>query len=98
MVRNKRIGRWLRKMRERRGYTQPELATAAGTHPGSVSRWERGTSHPTLDQFARLCRALRASADEGLEIRKPRKRAVPRITTPPPPPPDDTEHEQAAAS
>ena len=61
----------IRALRARNGWTQAELADRLGTDPVTVSRWERGVSHPrpsavrTLTQLADpTATELRALVDE----------------------------------
>lgn len=56
----KHIGTMIRKARKARGWTQVQLAEAAGTRQPVVSRIERGMSlkQPTMDLIDRCARAL----------------------------------------
>lgn len=47
-------GDLLRAVRHRQGLTQIELATRAKTSQTALSRWERGTRSPTVEQLERL--------------------------------------------
>ena len=47
--------------RQRRGWTQTQLAAAAGLHQAQVSLIENGRTVPTEDQLARLADALEVS-------------------------------------
>lgn len=47
-------------LRERRGLTQAELATATGIDQGDISRIERGSANPTEKTLTRLADALGA--------------------------------------
>ena len=53
------IGRNVQRRRERRGWTQEELAARVGLHRVSLAQIERGRSRPSLDMLERLARALR---------------------------------------
>lgn len=66
------LGDWLRNRRVARKWTQAQLARRVGTEFSSISRWERGANKPTLEQFAELCVALEASADDALGLRRRR--------------------------
>ncbi len=57
------FGLRLREHRELKGLTQRELATRAATTQRRISRLECGRALPSLPVFARLARALDASAD-----------------------------------
>jgi transcriptional regulator with XRE-family HTH domain len=50
-------------IRKERGLTQTELAAKIGITHIYISKWESGKGHPSLSAFARLCQALRISAD-----------------------------------
>jgi 8-oxo-dGTP pyrophosphatase MutT (NUDIX family) len=52
----------IRSLRERRGWTQAELAHELGTDPVTVSRWERGVSRPRRSANIRLAEIARRSA------------------------------------
>lgn len=54
------LGRSIRDLRERRGWTQTELAAAAGMTQPAVARFEAGGTTPTLPVIERLARALDA--------------------------------------
>jgi transcriptional regulator with XRE-family HTH domain len=51
----------IRALRRRKGWTQAELASRLGTDPVTVSRWERGVSHPRPSARVRL---LELSGDQ----------------------------------
>jgi putative transcriptional regulator len=54
---------WLRLARECRGWTQAELADAAGLRQVQVSRLERGLRTPRLETARKLADALDTSVD-----------------------------------
>jgi transcriptional regulator with XRE-family HTH domain len=54
---------WLRLARECRGWTQTELAQAAGMRQVQVSRLERGLRQPRLETARKLADALDTSVD-----------------------------------
>jgi transcriptional regulator with XRE-family HTH domain len=56
----------LKKWREKKGYSQSELAKALGTHVMTVSQWERNIR--TIPTFLHL--ALRCLELEGGELKK----------------------------
>jgi DNA-binding Xre family transcriptional regulator len=58
---DKRFGENVRKQRMARGWTQEDLAHAAGLAPVQVSRIERGVREVRLTTVARLHRALEVS-------------------------------------
>ena len=51
-------------LRKKKGFTQQTLADTIGCHVIQISRYESGTSQPTLDVIRKLARALNVSADE----------------------------------
>lgn len=62
------IGEKIRQARIDAGVTQTELAERIGAYQKDVSRWENGERTPSLEAFAKICRALNVSADALLEI------------------------------
>eukprot|EP00456_Euglypha_rotunda_P080425 TRINITY_DN7786_c0_g2_i1.p1 TRINITY_DN7786_c0_g2~~TRINITY_DN7786_c0_g2_i1.p1 ORF type:complete len:118 (-),score=11.11 TRINITY_DN7786_c0_g2_i1:55-408(-) len=53
-----RIAQNLVAQRQALGWTQEQLATAAGMNPETVSRYERGASLPSIEALERLAQAL----------------------------------------
>lgn len=54
------LGRSIRALREQRGWSQSELARAAGMTQSAVARFEAGATVPTLPVIERLAEALDA--------------------------------------
>ena len=54
------LGRSIRALREQRGWSQTELARAAGMTQSAVARFEAGGTVPTLPVIERLAEALDA--------------------------------------
>lgn len=54
----------IRKMREARGLTLTEFATAMGVTPGAVSHWENGRRKPGIDDLAKMARLLACKVDD----------------------------------
>src|SRR5437879_6473436 len=54
------LGRAVREMREQRGWTQAQLAEAAGMSQPVVARFEAGGTVPTIPVLDRLANALDA--------------------------------------
>ena len=52
------FGQQIRRIRERRGYTQEELASRSRIHVSYLSGIERGTRNPSLRNIRRLAKAL----------------------------------------
>jgi transcriptional regulator with XRE-family HTH domain len=58
------MGQRIKRLRERRGWDQSELATRAGVKQSILSRIEGGSrTNPTADIVRRLARALGCTAD-----------------------------------
>jgi transcriptional regulator with XRE-family HTH domain len=75
----------LRFLRERRGWSQEQLAEAMGTRRPVVSAWECGTKSPSLEALGSLAEALEldlGDLDDALEIvnhRQPRPLREPLV-------------------
>ena len=52
------FGRQVRRLRDRRGLTQEQLANRSGIHVSYLSGIERGTRNPSLLSIRRLAKAL----------------------------------------
>ncbi len=52
------LGRSVRELREQRGWSQTQLAEAAGMTQSAVARFEAGGTVPTLPVLERLAQAL----------------------------------------
>ena len=52
------FGQHIRRLRERRGYTQEQLASLARMHVTFLSGIERGLENPSLQRLRDLARAL----------------------------------------
>jgi transcriptional regulator with XRE-family HTH domain len=57
------LGRTVRELREQRGWSQSELARAAGMTQSAVARFEGGGTVPTLPVLERLASALDVTLD-----------------------------------
>ena len=66
-----RLGELLRQARRRHGFTQAQVARAAGLVPAVYGRLERGTGLPSLGKLKALCDKLGTSADTLLALRLP---------------------------
>jgi transcriptional regulator with XRE-family HTH domain len=58
------FGEILKRLRQEKGLSQQELANLIGVHVRQVSKYEMGTSMPTLDRIRRMAEMLEVSADE----------------------------------
>lgn len=58
------FGEILKRLRLERNLSQQELAGLVGVHVRQVSKYEMGTSLPTLDRIRRMAEVLDVSADE----------------------------------
>jgi transcriptional regulator with XRE-family HTH domain len=63
------IGSKIRKDREERGLNQKQLAQLIGVSNSRISNWEQGLNRPDADIIAALCRALKVSPSELLDVR-----------------------------
>jgi transcriptional regulator with XRE-family HTH domain len=57
------MGQRLKRLREEKGFSQPELAEAARVPVGSLRNWEQDRSFPLLDSAARIAHALGITLD-----------------------------------
>jgi putative transcriptional regulator len=57
----------LKRLRERRGLTQAQLATRIGVHRVTVATWETGRYRPSIDLLPRLAKALKVSVADLLK-------------------------------
>ncbi len=58
------FGEILKRLRQEKSLSQQELANLIGVHVRQVSKYEMGTSMPTLDRIRRMAEVLEVSADE----------------------------------
>lgn len=63
------LGRSVRELRERRGWSQTQLAKESGMTQSAVARFEAGGTVPTLAVLERLAAALDVSLRVGFEPR-----------------------------
>lgn len=54
----------LKRLRQEKKISQQELADLIGVHVRQVSKYEMGTSLPTLERIKRMAEVLEVSADE----------------------------------
>jgi transcriptional regulator with XRE-family HTH domain len=57
------MGNRLSDIRRAKGFSQTQLAEAAGVPVGTLRNWERGRRQPLLEAAARLAAALGVSLD-----------------------------------
>lgn len=48
----------LKRFRERRGFTQAQLASRIGVHRVTIATWETGRYRPSIEALPRLAKAL----------------------------------------
>jgi len=58
----------LAKARRKAGLTQKGLADAISCSPFSVAKWEQGTRKPTLKMIPVLCKVLKCSPNEIIDM------------------------------
>ena len=63
------LGENLKKARKTAGVTQKELAEQLDVYQKDISRWETGEREPSAMALAEICRILKASADDILELK-----------------------------
>ncbi len=63
------IGSRIKRVRDKRGITQKELADKIGVKAAVISNWETGKNRPNVDLLPAICKALSVSADELLDIK-----------------------------
>jgi transcriptional regulator with XRE-family HTH domain len=54
----------IRQARDRRGWTQLQVAIQLGLTPVTIYNWERGKTEPRVSQFRQLARLLGVSMDD----------------------------------
>jgi transcriptional regulator with XRE-family HTH domain len=57
----------LKRLRERRGLTQAELASRIGVHRVTIATWETGRYRPSIDLLPKLAKALGIQVTELLK-------------------------------
>ena len=62
------IGARIRKFREECGMSQRQLADILNVSNSRVSNWEQGINRPDADILADICRALKVSPSELLDV------------------------------
>jgi ribosome-binding protein aMBF1 (putative translation factor) len=63
------LGRAVRDLRERRGWSQAQLAKESGMTQSAIARFEAGGTVPTLPVLERLASALQVSLNVSFESR-----------------------------
>lgn len=62
-----KFGNFLCMLREKKGYTQADIAREMGVTPAAVSKWENGESKPRVDVLFKLAKMLDVRAEELIE-------------------------------
>ncbi len=55
------IGKRLKELRLKKGYTQQELSLTSGINAAAISHIETDSRSPSLENFVRLCKGLDCS-------------------------------------
>lgn len=63
------LGENIKKARKAAGVTQKELAERLQVYQKDISRWENNKLTPSAINLGKICRELKASADEILELK-----------------------------
>ena len=63
-----KFGENLYRMRQEKGISQTELSIACGVSLNSISKWENGKTFPELGYFCRVCKELKVTPNEMLEV------------------------------
>lgn len=63
------LGDNIKEARKKAGITQKELAEYLQVYQKDISRWENNELTPNALTFAKICKAIHASADEILELK-----------------------------
>lgn len=63
----KKIGRFLKKLRNEKGLTQEQFAEIIGTSNRSVSRWENGVNMPDFDLLIQIAEYFDVHIEEILD-------------------------------
>ncbi len=63
------LGENLKNARKAAGMTQKELAEKLDVYAKDISRWENGERTPGVPALIKICRELKVSADELLELK-----------------------------
>lgn len=61
---SKKVGKNIKKIREKRGLTQEELALEAGLNRAYVGYIERGRRNPSIETVAKIAKILKVRLDE----------------------------------
>ncbi|MBQ8538972.1 MAG: helix-turn-helix domain-containing protein [Ruminococcus sp.] len=64
-----KFGNFLCMLREKKGYTQADIAREMGVTPAAVSKWENGESKPRVNVLFKLANTLDVRAEELIEGR-----------------------------
>ena len=65
-----KFGAYLKESRNKKNYTQQELANLLFVDVSTVSKWERGVSYPDITLISEICRVLEISEHELIESSK----------------------------
>jgi len=63
----------IRRLRERAGLTQPELAFYLGVYPSTVYRWEKGDTAPDIRQARRIAEVVNRNWPKASKLSSPQE-------------------------
>lgn len=68
------MGQRVQRLRLAKGFSQSQLARAAGIPIGTLKNWEQDRRAPLLDTAAKIAKALSISLDELAGIDRPKRK------------------------
>ncbi|MDD4957259.1 MAG: helix-turn-helix domain-containing protein [Candidatus Omnitrophica bacterium] len=66
-----KIGKIIKRLREKKKLTQLDLANALRVSPQAVSKWERDENHPDINTLVKFARMMEVSTDHVLGVNEP---------------------------
>ncbi len=75
------FGRFLQDLREKRGFTQEQLARTAGVSVQSIAQWEKGLNKPPVSTLQKVAQILNVRVDELIASRLKSNVTQEEITT-----------------
>ena len=68
-----KIGKNIKKLREKKSITQEKLANYLGVTPQAISRWESGTGYPDIELLPAIAQVFSVTVDYLLGVDKTEK-------------------------